>query len=347
MQLLVKRGNLLTILRKIKLFFILSLTLIFQINIINVQAKENNSSFCVIEQSTGSILYQNNAHQKMPMASTTKIMTALLILENHNIDQIITVPNEAVGIEGSSIYLKKDERISLKDLLYGLMMRSGNDAANALAIYSAGSIEKFATKMNEKARDIGANDTHFVNPSGLHDSQHYTTAYDLAIISRYAMNNAIFREIVSSKHYKGDYRSYTYKNKFLNIFDGANGIKTGYTRVSGRCLVSSAKRNDMQTICVVLNCSDMYERSVELLNYAYDNFTLLNIKDKLFFCNGVNCKVKDDANFLVNKKYEINYILYPNKLSQNIKKGYKVGKIKIYNQNNLIFTQNLYSIEER
>ena len=174
------------------------------------------------------------------MASTTKIMTALLICEDCNPDEVVIVPDKAINVEGSSIYLKKGEEIDIRDLLYGLMLRSGNDAANALALIHSGSLSAFADRMNERAREIGAADTSFKNPSGLPDEEHYTTARDLCKIACTAMNNALFREIVGTKSWHGKYRSYANKNKTLFNYAGATGIKTGYTLKAGRCLVSSA-----------------------------------------------------------------------------------------------------------
>ncbi|MDE7439749.1 MAG: D-alanyl-D-alanine carboxypeptidase, partial [Clostridia bacterium] len=206
-----------------------------------------------MELSTGRILTEGNAHARLPMASTTKILTAIIIIEDCNLDEEITVPDKAVGVEGSSIYLQKDEKIDIRDLLYGLMLRSGNDSATALALHHSGSIEKFAEVMNERAKKMGAEHSHFKNPSGLPDDEHYTTAYDLCTIACYAMKNETFREIVSTTNYTGKYKNFVNKNKMLYKYKSANGIKTGYTVKAGRCLVSSAEQNGMDIVCVVLN----------------------------------------------------------------------------------------------
>ena len=224
-------------------------------------ASASSSAEIAMELTTGEVLESGNADAKLPMASTTKIMTALIICEDCDLDEVITVPDAAVGVEGSSIYLKKEEQIDIRDLLYGLMLRSGNDSATALAIHHSGSVEKFVEVMNERAKQIGAENTNFKNPSGLPDNEHYTTARDLCEITRYALHNETFKEVVATKSYKGKFREYANKNKMLYNYEGANGVKTGYTVKAGRCLVSSAERNGMTVICVVLNCPVMYVRS--------------------------------------------------------------------------------------
>ena len=231
----------------------------------NVEASANkSSSSVVIEESTLRVLGGFNKDMRLEMASTTKIMTALVAIENGELDKKITVADEAVGVEGSSIYLKYDEIWTIRDLLYGLMLRSGNDSAVALAVAIGGSVDNFVKMMNDKADSLGLKNTHFENPNGLHGDNHYTSAYDLAVISAFAMRNEDFKKIVGTKMYtvEGNETHPTYyfanKNKMLALYEGANGIKTGYTKDSGRCLVSSAERNGMQLISVVLNIYDTY-----------------------------------------------------------------------------------------
>ena len=243
-----------------------------------VKADNNYTAEIVIEADTNRILHQKNINTKKYMASTTKILTAITIIENCNLNDIVTVTKETVGVEGSSIYLEEGEEISVKDLLYGLMLRSGNDCAETLALYCSGDIKSFASLMNDTANKIGALNSNFTNPHGLHDDNHYTTAYDLAIISSYAMKNSTFREIVSKKSVNISFSTLDYdrhivnKNKLLSSLDGATGIKTGYTKKAGRCLVSSCKRNGMELICVVLNCPDMFERSKNLINDSFNKY---------------------------------------------------------------------------
>jgi len=190
----------------------------------------------------------------------------------------VPLPKEAEGVEGSSIYLRKGDEITVRDLLYGLMLRSGNDAATALAIEAAGSVEKFALIMNETAVSLGAYNSNFVNPHGLHDDNHYTTAYDLALITAAAYENPEFVKIASTLQAKiliNDEAHYiANKNKLLKLYDGANGVKTGYTKKSGRCLVGGAQRDGMQLISVVLNYGDMWNDTIRMLNYGFENFEM-------------------------------------------------------------------------
>ncbi len=248
---------------------------------------ENSAAAAVLmEVETGRVLYEKNPHKKMPMASTTKIMTAILALENSHLSDVVTVSPSASGIEGSSLYLAAGEQLTMEQLLYGLMLRSGNDAATAIAEHLADSVDEFAEMMNRKAREIGAMNTNFMNPHGLHHEQHYTTAYDLALISAYAMKNTTFREIVSTKYHKIPWEGQPWdrvlmnKNALLWNYEGANGIKTGYTRASGRCLASAALRNDMQLVAVVLNCQPWFDDSTAILNYGFVNYEMKKLFEK-------------------------------------------------------------------
>ncbi len=236
---------------------------------------------CVMEQSSGRMLYQKNAQMPLPMASTTKIVTALTVLNNcENIDEVCVIPKAAVGIEGSSIYLREGEKLTVRELLCGLMLRSGNDCAVALALKIGGSLENFAEMMNATATECGATNSNFVTPHGLHDENHYTTAEDLAKITCVALKNQTFRQIVASKSTKISNDGYDYdrvlvnKNKLLSGFEGADGVKTGYTTRAGRCFVGSATRNGMQVVVVVLNCGPMFEETAQMLEVAFANYSL-------------------------------------------------------------------------
>lgn len=222
------------------------------------------------------MLYEYNADKKMYPASTTKIMTALVVLEiceeqNLKLDNEIIVPSGAEGVEGSSLYLKAGERVSLEKLMYGLMLQSGNDAATALAITMGGGEDeeaaqaRFVERMNEKAADLGCENTHFTNPHGLHHEQHYTTARDLAKIAEEAMKKDIFRQIVSAKEW-GDFAN---KNKTVFQYEGGNGIKIGFTKTSGRTLVASANRSGRQLIAVVLNDGNWFQDAYALMDYGF------------------------------------------------------------------------------
>ena len=230
----------------------------------------------LINAEDGSVIYEKNADKRLYPASTTKIMTALISLEimdeiNAELDSEIKVPKEAVGIEGSSLYLKEGEIITAEELLYGTMLQSGNDAATALAISLGGNMSNFVEKMNKKAVELGCRETNFVNPSGLFDKDHYTTARDLALISKAAMETQAFRKIVSSKNWSSDTtgRLFTNKNKTIAEYDGATGVKIGYTKKSGRTLVASAKRGDTELIVVVLNAPNWFQDAYALLDYGF------------------------------------------------------------------------------
>jgi len=245
----------------------------------------------IMDVNSGRILYSKNMDEKLAMASTTKIMTTLVAVESGKLKEMVTVSRRASITEGSSIYLKQGERHTVNDLLYAIMLRSGNDAAVAVAEHIGGSIEGFAALMNKKAAEIGAVNTHFDNPHGLDSATHYTTARDLALITAYALKNPVFAEIVSSKkktiegppNESWD-RNMVNKNKMLWQFEGGNGVKTGYTKKAGRCLVSSASRNGMQLVCVVLNCGPMWDDSSALLEYGFGNYSneMVVNKDNIF-----------------------------------------------------------------
>ncbi len=311
----------------------------------NKDAYASAQAEIAMELTTGTVLYEGNADAKLPMASTTKILTAIIIIEDCNLDEIITVADKAVGAEGSSIYLKKDEQIDIRDLLYGLMLRSGNDSAAALAIHHSGSIEKFAEVMNARAKLIGAENSNFKNPSGLPDGEHYTTARDLCKIACHAMNNEIFSQIVSTKSYTGKFRSYANKNKMLSSYEGANGVKTGYTVKAGRCLVSSAKRNGMDVVCVVLNCPDMYDRSGDILDNCFKCFKLLKLDtEKVFMCGNVLCKLNKSENIVVKSKGKLGFLVKSLPNQNVIHNGEPIAELEIYNEKDLLFTRKLYSI---
>ena len=221
------------------------------------------------------------------------------------------------------------------------MLRSGNDSAVALAIHHSGSTEKFAEVMTQRAKAMGAENSEFKNPSGLPDDNHYTTAKDLCKIACHAMKNPVFKEIVSTTNYKGQFRSFVNKNKILKSYEGANGVKTGYTLKAGRCLVSSAEQNGMDIVCVVLNCPEMYERSCEIFDYGFKNYKLLKLdENKVFMCNNVLCKLKNAENLVIKISGEITYSIKP--LSESNDNA--IAELEIYRENNLLFTRKLYSI---
>ncbi|MGI6150615.1 MAG: D-alanyl-D-alanine carboxypeptidase family protein [Christensenellales bacterium] len=254
------------------------------------------SACSLMEVESQRVLYSENGDKQLPMASTTKIMTALVAIEKGNLSDIVTITAESSGVEGSSIYLEVGETLTLEELLYGLMLHSGNDAAVAIAIHVGGSVAGFCEMMNQKARELGANNTNFVNPNGLPANGHYTTANDLAKIASAAMKNEQFRKIVGTTAITIPHdgrswdRALRNKNKLLYSYEGANGIKTGYTKASGRCLVGGAERNGMQLVSVVLNCSDMYNDTIAILDYGFANFSRHIVVAKNAVLGEVNVK---------------------------------------------------------
>ena len=236
------------------------------------------SSAILIEADSGKIIYEKNADERRSMASTTKIMTALVALDCGDIQRTVSVSADAIGIEGSSVYLYEDEKLTLEDLIYAMMLESANDAAAAIAIEVGGSIEDFADLMNKKAEALGLKNTHFENPHGLDGESHYTTARELAIIAQSAMSNENFRAIVSTfkknipLNESEGIRLLVNHNKMLKGYDGAIGIKTGYTKKSGRCLVSAAERDGVEFIAVTLNAPNDWNDHKALLDYGFSMY---------------------------------------------------------------------------
>lgn len=327
---------------------------------VNTVENSNNSSLAVIEQSSRILLGGENVNKRLPMASTTKIMTAYCVLNNmKDIDAVYKIPKEAVGVEGSSIYLKEGEEWTIRQLLYGLMLRSGNDSATALAIACSGTVEGFVELMNKTAKNIGLKDTHFTNPHGLHDDEHYTTAYELALISAKAMDNDIFEEIVGSKYYRfnmqsGETRVFVNKNKILSLCEGGNGIKTGYTKKAGRCLVSSAQRNNMQLICVVLNHGDMWNDCINSMDKIFNNYTNIRLIEgnKNFATiktedNQIDLYVDRDIFLPVLKSQELNFsfrFVPLDNLNEMSMNDNQIGCLEIFNGERLLFCEKVYTM---
>ncbi len=340
--------------------FIVLTTIIFSNTKVLANA-DNNSAEIVMEVNSKRVLHARNSEEKKYMASTTKILTALVIINNCKLSDIVTVTNKTVGVEGSSIYLEEGEKLSVKELLYGLMLRSGNDCAETLAVHCSGSIENFAKLMNETARSLGATNSNFINPHGLHNDNHYTTAYDLALISCEAMKNDDFKEIVSTKTVDISFSTRNYKrhlinkNKMLNEFEGSNGIKTGYTKKAGRCLVSSCTRNGMELVSVVLNCQPMFERSKEILTECFGKYSIYKLVDAKNIVGFTRSKtghsyaltVKNDVILpLIEAEYnnlKIEY-LYDKNVNYELKNNQIIGSVKIYCENNLLFEEKIYTI---
>ena len=245
------------------------------------RAQAEARSSILVEAKTGRVLYEENAHEPLPMASTTKIMTALLALERGSLTDPVTAGPNAYGVPGTSLYLELGETLSLEEMLYGLLLASGNDAAVAIAEHIGGTAEEFCRMMTERAAQLGCEDTVFATPHGLPAEGHHTTAWDLALIARQAMALPAFREIVSTQRASLPWaghessRVLTNKNKLLSSYPGAIGVKTGYTRAAGRCLVFAAERDGLELIGVVLNCPDWFEEAAALLDRGFENWQMV------------------------------------------------------------------------
>ena len=240
----------------------------------------------IYDRASGRILYEKNGNKQTPMASTTKIMTAIVVLENANLKDVVTIDAKAAGTGGSRLEIKKNDKITVNDLLYGLMLRSGNDAAVALANYVGGSIEGFAEMMNNKAEEMGLKNSHFIVPHGLDNEGHYTTAYELAKMADYALKIDKFKEIVSTKSttitINGYPRTITNTNQLLGSVSGVYGVKTGFTNGAGRCLVSACKREDLDIITVIIGADTSNQRTadtIKLIKYANEKFDMVNVQE--------------------------------------------------------------------
>lgn len=326
----------------------------------NVTAK----SAIVMDAATGKVLYSKDAEARRYPASTTKMMSLIVALEHGNLDDVITTSANASSTEGSSLWLTQGEQMKMIDMLYGIMLISGNDATVAVAEHIAGSVEKFAKLMTEKAHAIGAKDTNFTNSSGLPDTNHFTTAHDLARIAAYGYKNPLFTQIVSTEHkllpptVKGDNRDLYNENRMLWFYEGGNGVKTGYTDAAGRCLVSGAKRNNIQLIAVVLDSETMWDDSKSLLDFAFSQIkaeTLFNQGDILKTMRVTNGKseiVKLVAETSIvlpvseKDKDEFRTVIdAPNMLEAPITKGQKLGMARVYYNNTEIAVVNLIADE--
>ena len=350
-------------LKSITFFLIISVFFnVFMSDVItkNVFAAQTGTSEIVIDTDSGRVLYENNADQKREIASTTKIVTAITVIENFDVSKNVCVKKEWTNVEGSSVYLREGENLTVEELLYALMLRSGNDCAVTLACALSENIENFCLKMNETAKKAGAESSNFLNPHGLSEKNHYSTARDLAYITAYALKNELFAKIVSTKKIKigngESTRVLINKNKLLSNYEYATGVKTGYTKNAGRCLVSSATKNGFNLVCVVLNCGPMFERSEELFNETYCDFKRVLLAEKqqiLTYAKVKNKKLylplgtNEDLYYPL-KQSELNDVkielnVYPlEKIPIDCKK--EMGTIKISLKNRLLFDKKIYTI---
>ncbi len=299
-------------------------------------------SAILYEPETKTVLFEKDSETPRPMASTTKIMTALVTLEHADLSEKVTVPRTVVGTEGTSMYLEENERLSVSDLLYGLLLRSGNDAAATLAYHiGKGDIGRFTDMMNHTAKEIGMKNSCFKNPSGLPEDGHFSTAYDMALLTAYALDNPRFAGIVATKEKTVAGRALSNHNKMLRLYDGANGVKTGFTKEAGRCLVSSAERNGMTLVAVTLAAPDDWDDHTRMLDYGFNNFALKEYSPenitlpKLHVVGGVSDEVLVDVcgnlSFLMEKGKENTVkaeISLPGFVYAPINTGDVVGEIK-------------------
>ncbi|ADL07545.1 D-alanyl-D-alanine carboxypeptidase family protein [Thermosediminibacter oceani] len=304
----------------------------------------------LMDVKTGKVLYEKNAHLKLEPASTTKIMTTVIALEKGKLSDTVVTGREPTLADGTRIYLEEGEKLTLEQMLYGMMLNSGNDAAVAIAEHIAGSVPEFAKLMNEKAREIGAKNTNFVNPSGLPDKNHYTTAYDLALISRYALlNHPEFRKIVSTKTFKIPWQGKEWDrllinhNKMLWRYEGTDGVKTGYTRSAGQTFVASATRNGWQLLAVVLKSQgrNIYSDAQALLDYGFDNFEKKDVINKGQIIDKIDVKYGTPVDLLAASDFTavVEKGSGPIDVKKNIYPGVKAPVVKGQVLGNLDFYQ--------
>ena len=337
----------------------------------------NSRAYIVLDRKLGSTIVGKNENQKRKMASTTKIMTALIVLENSKLDTLVEVSKKSAGTGGSRLGLKAGDKITIHDLLYGLMLCSGNDTAVCLAESVSGNLENFSKLMNKKAKELNLNNTNFVTPHGLDNEEHYTTAYELAILSNYALNNPMFAKIVNTKtttvYINGYPKAISNTNELLGNLSGVYGIKTGFTNGANRCLVTACKRNDMDIICIVLGADTKKFRtqdSIKLIEYTFKNFEYFDLK--AYIENEfANWKNRNSKNFYINKGvsqnidikydtldkeilplkkqdiYQIRISISPDfNLEAPVYNGTIIGKISVLNNDTIICNTDIICVSE-
>lgn len=313
----------------------------------------NARSAIVMDFDTGTVLYEKNAYRKRPMASTTKIMTAIAAIENGSLNDDVKISSKAANMGGSVMGIKAGTILKMKDLLYGMLICSGNDAAVAIAEHVGGSVEGFSELMNKTAIKIGAYSTSFSNPHGLDEANHYTTAYDLAKITRYALNIPVLNEIVRTKEYSFNGRILRSTNEMLSGYEGADGVKTGYTGLAGRCLVTSATKNNMRFISVVLFCDTKNLRtssSTKILDYSFQQYSpvlLLESGKVLGTIDVIRSKTSDNIELTVSENLKAimrqnekdtlyTRVSIPEKVTAPVKCGAILGTVSVFKGDNII-----------
>ena len=322
----------------------------------------NSRKYVIYDRLSGRCIYGKDENKQTAMASTTKIMTILIVLEHCKLTDVVTMDKKAAKTGGSRLGLSEGDKVTVNDLLYGLMLRSGNDAAVALAIHTAGSVEKFAQLMNDKAKELGLKNTHFVTPHGLDNPEHYTTAFELAKLTDYALKNEKVLEIVKTKtttiNINGYNRQISNTNELLGNVEGVYGVKTGFTNNAGRCLVTAVKRGDMDLIIVVIGADTRKDRakdSMKLIEYAYKKYRVVNVEEminkefkmwkqinenRIYIYKGItsietkidDIKVKKIATDEI-PKIEINAVTY---LEAPVEKDIRIGSVTVKLGNEVI-----------
>ena len=322
----------------------------------------SSPSAIVIDSLSGRVLYEKNGYDRRNVASLTKMITAIVTVENVKLDEVVTIKTGSGSIGGSTVGMKKGDEITVKALMYGMLMESGNDCAYALAEYVGGDIDTFAKMMTEKAKEIGAKDSNFKTPHGLDVEGHYSTAYDMAIITRYALNNKVINEIVGTNtidiKFGKTVKTFSNTNRLLRTYQYADGVKTGFTNGANRCLIGSATKGDLRVIAVVLGSETTdirFNDTKVLLDYALNNYTLKDIsKNMNWYINVPVYKGKVDYYeryitremkiALTDEEYEKIYVkqtILP-VIKAPMNKGYKLGEVSMYIDNEKIYTEELY-----
>ncbi|RLL48164.1 D-alanyl-D-alanine carboxypeptidase [Oceanobacillus piezotolerans] len=340
--------------RYIKLVILLLLVQLIYPSIGQAAPSVSANNAVLIEQTTGRVLYEKAAHEQQSIASITKIMTAIIAIESGMMEEKATVSRDAIYTEGSSIYLEQGEKITIEDLVYGLMLRSGNDSAVAIAEHIGGSLDGFVYLMNEKAKWLGMTNTHFDNPHGLDSDNHYSSAYDMAILMRYAMENKTFQKISGTTSYQSENRSYSWRNKnklLTQLYDYCTGGKTGYTKKTGRTLVSTASKDGMDLIAVTLDAPDDWNDHISMFEYGFQQYKMDSISEDGF----AEFRIKDISKNIVGYlNEEIKYPLTESEASSLQVKNYilkepedeTIGKQLFYLEDTLIAEAPIYSKQQ-
>lgn len=328
----------------------------------------SSKAMILMDADSGRVLKEKNSNAQLPMASTTKVMTAYSVLKRtENLETPVQVHAKSVGVEGTSMYLKKGDEYTLKDLLKGMILASGNDAATALALHFSASIEEFSLIMNSDAKELGLKNSNFKNPHGLDEKDHYTSAYDLAIITQNAMKYDFFKSLVTKKsdlvsplnRENKDMQLVVNKNKLLGNYSPSTGVKIGFTDNAGKCLVASASKNNLNLISVVLNCPDMFKESKDLLEYGFENYVQTQLLPAYKIHRAVSVESGREKEVKVYTKKEFSYPLtmdetldinfeydMPTEVKAPVEKEQVVGEYKILLGDKEIFSTPIYSIDK-